>query len=87
MREQSWDLLEEALSEIVYTRDAPPGDRFKLVRADEENYAVLYIFTYMPDSFDPERMRHTRHEFVVPVATYHKEAWTRFSCKRGRRRR
>jgi hypothetical protein len=80
MKEQTWDLLEEALSEIVYARDAPPGRRFQLIREDEENYAVLYIFTYMPDSFSANlnQMRHTRHEFVVPVATYHKAAWTRW---------
>jgi hypothetical protein len=78
VKEQTWDLLEEALGEIEYTRDAPPGRRFQLLREDESNFAVLYIFTYMPDSFKPDEMRHTRHEFVVPVATYHKAAWTRW---------
>lgn len=79
MYEQTWDLLEEALGEIKYTRDEPPGRRFHLVRDDEANYAVLYIFTYMPDSFSSTgEMRHTRHEFVVPVATYHKQQWTRW---------
>lgn len=77
-RDQTWDLLAEALDEIVYTRDPPPGDRFRLIRTDAENYAVLYIFTYNPNTYRPEEMRHTRHEFVVPVATYHKGAWTRW---------
>lgn len=76
--EQTWDLLKEALQEIEYTRDPPPGQRFRLTRRDDENYAVLNVFTYNPDSFAPENMRHTRHEFVVPVATYHKAAWTRW---------
>lgn len=82
-REQTWGLLEEALASITYTRDEPPGSRFRFVRFDEENYGVLYIFTYNQDSYKPEgEMRHTRHEFVVPVATYHREAWVRwvFDC-------
>ena len=78
-RPQTWDLLQAALDTITYDRDKPPwGKQFELYRDDESNYAVLYIFTYMPDSYAPEQMRHTRHEFVVPVATYHQEAWTRW---------
>lgn len=77
-REQTWASLAKALSEIVYTRDSPPGDRFRLVRDDEHNYAVLYIFTLNPNTYRPEEMRHTRHEFVVPVTTYSKAAWTRW---------
>lgn len=78
-RPQTWDLLQSALESITYSRDEPPwGTRFHLERHDDENYAVLNIFTYMPDSYVPEKMRHTRHEFVVPVATYHQEAWTRW---------
>lgn len=76
--DNTWDLLEAALASITYTRDVPPGDRFRLVRDDESNYAVLYIFTVNPNTYRPEEMRHTRHEFVVPVATYHQEAWTRW---------
>jgi hypothetical protein len=76
--EQTWDLLAEALTEIVYTRDPVPHDRFRLVRNDPSNYAVLYVFTYNPNTYRPEEMRHTRHEFIVPVATYHKAAWTRW---------
>lgn len=78
VREQTWDLLAEALEEIVYTRDPVPGDRFRLLREDENNYAVLYIYTYTPNTYRPEEKRHTRHEFIVPVATYHKKAWTRW---------
>ena len=77
--EQTWDLLEEALGEITYTRDVPPGGRrFRLVRDDAANYAVLYVFTYQPNTYRPDEMRHTRHEFVVPVATYRKDAWVRW---------
>ena len=76
--EQSWDLLQQALDSIEYTRDVPPGDRFKLVRDDESNFAVLHIYSYNPDSFAPDKMRWTSHEFVVPVATYHQAAWTRW---------
>lgn len=77
--DQTWDLLAEALAEIVYTRDpVPDGRRFNLVRDDASNYARLDIYTYQPNTYAPERMRWTRHEFVVPVATYHKAAWTRW---------
>lgn len=79
VREQTWDVLAGALSEIVYTRDAPPGGRrFHLERDDAGNWARLSIFTYNPNTYDPESMRHTRHEFIVPVATYHKASWTRW---------
>lgn len=77
-RAQTWDLLAEALSAIRYTRDEGRGDRFRLVRDDEHNYAVLYIFTHNPNTYRPEEIRHTRHEFVVPVATYNKAAWVRW---------
>lgn len=78
---QSWDVLEEALGEVRYTRDVPPGGherRFDLFRDDKSNYAVLYIFTYNPNTYKPDQMRHTRHEFVVPVATYNRSTWTRW---------
>lgn len=78
LMEQTWDLLEGALSEIVYTRDPPPGPRFRLVRDDASNYAVLYVFTYNPNTYRPDQMRHTRHEFVVPVATYSRSTWIRW---------
>jgi hypothetical protein len=79
--EQTWDVLAEALTEITYERDPLPdwhSQRFQLSRDDEHNYAVLFIFTYNPNSYDTASMRLTRHEFVVPVATYHKAAWTRW---------
>lgn len=78
LRAQTWDLLAEALGEIRYTRDEGSGDRFRLVRDDDSNYAVLYVFTHNPNTYRPEEIRHTRHEFVVPVATYNKAAWTRW---------
>jgi hypothetical protein len=77
-RPQTWDLLEEALASIEYTRDQPPGDRFRLDRRDGENWAVLYVFTWNPNTYRPDEMRYTRHEFVVPVATYSRDAWVRW---------
>jgi hypothetical protein len=79
-REQTWDILQDALDSIVYTRDQPPygRPRFQLVRDDEHNYAVLYIFTWNPNTYSPDEMRYTRHEFVVPVTTYHRSAWIRW---------
>lgn len=77
--EQTWDLLAEVLAEIVYTRDPlPDGRRFIFDRDYESNYAVLYVRTYNPNTYHPARMRTTYHEFVVPVTTYHKAAWTRW---------
>jgi hypothetical protein len=79
---QTWDILEEALSSIVYQRDPLPKytghKRFELMRDDANNYAVLFIFTYNPNTYDLDRMRFTRHEFVVPVCTYHRQAWLRW---------
>lgn len=79
-REQTWHLLLEALLEIKYTRDEPPAGhkRFELEMFPDENYAVLFIFTYNVNTYRTDKMRHTRHEFIVPVATYHKAAWTRW---------
>jgi hypothetical protein len=77
--EQTWDLLAEVLNEMVWTRDAPPnGRRYIFSRDDQSNYAVLYLLTYNVNTYHPERMRTTHHEAVVPVATYHKAAWTRW---------
>lgn len=78
-REQTWDILEQVLNEIDYKRDEPPrGDRFKLTRDDESNYAELHIFTYNINTYGEGEMRWTRHEFVVPVATYNRDTWTRW---------
>lgn len=77
-KEQTWDLLEEVLTELRYKRDEPPGQRFRLVREDENNYAKLFIFTYNIDTYNAPQMRHTRHEFVVPVATYNEDTWVRW---------
>lgn len=54
------------------------NDRFRLLADAASNYAVLYVYTYNPNTYDPARMRLTRHEFVVPVATYHQEGWKRW---------
>jgi hypothetical protein len=79
IKEQTWDILEKVLEEIRYTRDEASGwRRFELVRSDESNYAVLYIFTHNPNTYRPEEIRHTRHEFVVPVATYNESTWVRW---------
>lgn len=76
---QTWDILERALEDIEYTRDTQEGwKRFHLVREDENNYALLYIYTHNPNTYRPEEIRHTRHEFVVPVATYNEPAWVRW---------
>lgn len=83
VREQTWDLLQQALDSIDYRREPPPGGRrFSLERDDESNYAVLSIFTFNPNTYRPDEMRHTRHEFVVPVATYHKRQWQRWVLER-----
>jgi hypothetical protein len=82
VRPQTWDLLQEAVDGIEYRRDPVPGDRFRLVRSDEENYAVLHVFTYNENTYRPGEMRHTRHEFVVPVATYNRRQWVRWVTER-----
>lgn len=78
--DQTWDVLQQALDSIVYKRDPLPEgrERFQLYREDGANYAVLYIFTYNPNTYRDGEMRFTRHEFVVPVATYHRAGWTRW---------
>lgn len=81
-REQTWDVLEEVLKELFYQREIPPHDRFHFDRRDHENYAVLYIYTYNPNSYDTDRMRLTQHEFVVPLCTYHEQAWVRWVFER-----
>jgi hypothetical protein len=78
-REQTWDVLADVLDHITYTRDEKPGHpRFRLVRDDAANYAVLHVFTHTPNTYRPDETRHTRHEFIVPAATYHREGWTRW---------
>lgn len=76
--EQTWDVLERVLEEIQYKRDEPPGHRFRLTRDDESNYAMLSIFTYNKNTYRNGQMRHTRHEFLVPVATYNADTWLRW---------
>jgi hypothetical protein len=82
-RKQTWDFLEQAINNLLYTRDERKGTpRFQLIREDEENYAVLYISTHNPNTYRPEEIRHTRHAFVVPVATFNELTWVRwvFEC-------
>lgn len=76
--DQTWDVLGEVLKEISYDRDPPPGQRFRLSYDGENNYAILYVYTYNVDTYNAPAMRHTRHEFVVPVATYNKDTWIRW---------
>lgn len=75
---QTWMTLNKVLEEIRYTRDEFDGRRFELRTWPEQNYAVLYIFTMNPNTYDPDQIRHTRHEFIVPVATYNESAWVRW---------
>lgn len=84
MREQTWDELERFLSDFTYV----DASRFSLERHDDENYAVLYAFLHAPNSYLGEpgnrQDRYTRHEFVVPVATYNYENWRRWVYERLR---
>lgn len=79
-RDQTWDTLAEVLDSIRYARDPLPEGypRFRLHRDDEGNWARLDIFTYNPNTYRPGEMRLTRHEFIVPAATYHNAGWTRW---------
>lgn len=79
-REQTWDVLEEALNHVRYTRDESDEwpRRFRLIRDDAHNFAVLNIITHNPNTYRPSEIRHTRHEFVVPVATYNRATWIRW---------
>lgn len=80
--EQTWDELERFLARFTYD----DGSRTRLVRDDEANYAVLYVFLHAPNSYVGEpgdrEDRFTRHEFVVPVATYNYENWRRWVYER-----
>lgn len=80
-RNQTWDILEDALKSIEYKREPPPdwfGRRFNLERDDESNHAILHIYTYNPNTYKEGKMRLTNHEFLVPCATYNREAWIRW---------
>lgn len=78
--EQTWDVLEKVLASIDYQREPLPQGwkRFNLTYNDEDNYAALRILTYNPNTYRPGEMRLTTHEFIVPVATYHRAGWTRW---------
>jgi len=81
-RPQTWDELERCITRLTYD----DGSRFELQRDDAANYAVLYVYLHAPNSYRgaPGRRinRYTRHEFVVPVATYNYENWRRWVYER-----
>lgn len=83
VREQTWDELERFINDRFSYEDF---SRAKLERHDEDNYAVLYVFLHAPNSYEGEPGnrpdRYTRHEFVVPVATYNYENWRRWVYER-----
>lgn len=83
VREQTWDELDRFLKEGFSYEDF---SRAKLERDDESNYAVLYVWLHAPNSYTgsvgDREDRHTRHEFVVPVATYNYENWRRWVIER-----
>src|SRR4051794_15277972 len=80
--EQTWDELARFLKHFTYE----DGSSARLARDDESNYCVLYVFLHAPNSYrgaPGERYdRYTRHEFVVPVATYNYENWRRWVYER-----
>lgn len=79
MKPQTWDVLDDAVQSITYK----DGARFLLAREDEHNFALLYVFFGVPNSYRADRAeRHTRFEFVVPVATYDRENWVRWVFER-----
>lgn len=79
-RKQTWDVLADVLNSIDYRREPlPEGDpRFWFIRDDANNFAQLNIYTYNPNTYKEGEMRHTRHEFIVPAATYHRQGWMRW---------
>jgi hypothetical protein len=83
--EQTWDVLESVIRAVSYVDES----QFKLVRDDfndASNYAIMYVFIHAPNSYREDRRdRYTRHEFVVPVATYDRENWTRWVFERLKR--
>jgi hypothetical protein len=84
MPENTWDVLAEALKSIHYTRDEDPDGCWQRFRLHQEpgGYARLDIITHNPNTYRPAEIRHTRHEFVVPVATYNRATWIRWVFER-----
>lgn len=83
IRDQTWDELARFLDTFTFE----DRSRFELHRDDESNYAVLYAFLHAPNTYSPlvdgkRGDRYTRHEFVVPVATYNYETWRRWVFER-----
>lgn len=79
-RENTWDILEEVLNSTEFKREPlPDGDpRFWFWRNSDDTFAQLNIYTYNPNTYKEGEMRHTRHEFIVPAATYHRQGWIRW---------
>lgn len=76
---QTWDELGAVVDAASYTDDTI----FALERDDESNYALLNVFIHAPNSYREDRAdRYTRHEFVVPVATYDRANWIRWVFER-----
>lgn len=75
---QTWDILQQVLDDWTYTDFMHRPDFF---RDDESNFARIYVFLSNPNSYigkPGERVpRHTRHEWIVPCATYNYETWAR----------
>lgn len=73
--DQTWDVLEAFLGSFSFE----DGSRAELLRDDESNFAQLMVYIHAPNSYREDRLdRFTRHEFVVPVATYDYENWRRW---------
>lgn len=81
-RAQTWDELQRFLDRFSYE----DGSKAVLHRDDPSNYCLLYVFLHAPNSYHGSpgaRVdRYTRHEFVVPVATYNYENWRRWVYER-----
>lgn len=81
-RAQTWDVLATVVAEHRYE----DFSSFQLERDDESNYARLYVVIHAPNSYRgtmgerPDRP--TRHEFMVPCATYDYANWQRWIYER-----
>lgn len=76
--EQTWHILQTVLANHRYE----DFSRLRLEADDESNHAVLCVYIHAPNSYKGQpgsRVdRHTRHEFLVPCATYDYENWQRW---------
>ena len=72
--------LEWVLNNLDFQK---PGWSFKLVdsydRRDQDARGLnLHITVTTKDFYQQGRDRHTRHEFIVPAATYNRSAWAQW---------